>query len=150
MKKVSAGLILTDKQYFLGCHSTGNNFYDIPKGSIESGETPIEACIREVKEETGLDVSKENLIDLGMFDYNFEKNLHLFLLISDNLPDLNYLNCTSYFFNPKIKKHLPEIDYYRYVPFSNKKQFVTENMRRVITKIESIMSDGLNKKSEAS
>ena len=33
-----------------------NNEYDIPKGHIEKGESAEEAAIREIKEESGLDV----------------------------------------------------------------------------------------------
>src|SRR5688572_10389167 len=35
------------------------DYYVLPGGSIESGETPEVACIREVKEETGLVVTLE-------------------------------------------------------------------------------------------
>ena len=135
MKKISAGLILTDKSKFLGCHSTGNCFYDIPKGSIEAGETPLEACIREVKEETGLSVEGENLIDLGMFDYNYEKNLHLFLLVKEQLPETDNMICTTYF-ETKTGKVIPEADRFRYIKFSEKEVFLTENMKRVIQRIE--------------
>lgn len=135
MKKISAGLILTDKTKFLGCHSTGNYFYDIPKGSIEEGETALEACIREVQEETGLHVEGENLIDLGVFDYNYEKNLHLFLLVKEDLPQTEQMICTTYF-ETKSGKKLPEADKFRYIKFSEKEVFLTENMKRVIQKIE--------------
>ena len=136
MKKISAGLILTNKTHFLGCHSTGNWFYDIPKGAIEENETPLEACIREVKEETNVDVSNESLIDLGVFDYNYEKKLHLFLLIKDDLPSTDNMVCTTYFTQAKTGEERPEVDRFRYIPFKEKKQFLTENMRRVIEKVE--------------
>ena len=38
-------------------------YIDIPGGKIEEGETGVEAAIREVKEETGIEVS--NLEDVG-------------------------------------------------------------------------------------
>lgn len=135
MKKISAGLILTDKTKFLGCHSTGNYFYDIPKGSIEEGETPREACVREVQEETGLLVNHENLIDLGVFEYNYEKNLHLFLLVKDDLPSADNMICTTYF-ETKKGKILPEADRFRYIKFAEKEVFLTENMKRVVQKVE--------------
>ena len=33
-----------------------SGYYDIPGGKIEDGETPVKTVIREMKEETGLDV----------------------------------------------------------------------------------------------
>lgn len=33
-------------------------YYDLPGGEIEEGETPLDACIRECKEETGIDVKE--------------------------------------------------------------------------------------------
>ncbi|GGC99132.1 hypothetical protein GCM10007216_32370 [Thalassobacillus devorans] len=40
MKKLSAGLILSNGKMFLGCHSTGNWFYDLPKGEVGEEEDP--------------------------------------------------------------------------------------------------------------
>lgn len=144
MKKVSAGLILTDKKSFLGCHSTGNYFYDIPKGAIEEGEEALEACIREVSEETGLKIKNENLIELGVFDYNYEKNLHLFLLLKDNLPNPTEMNCTTYFTKTKTGEKLPEVDRFRYIKFEEKEAFLTENMKRVIQNIEDNFLKSIN------
>ncbi len=36
-------------------------YWDIPGGTLEDGEDPAEGAVREVKEETGLDISKPNL-----------------------------------------------------------------------------------------
>ena len=38
------------------------DFFDIPGGKIEDGETAIEACIREFKEETGMDIDNVNFM----------------------------------------------------------------------------------------
>lgn len=38
------------------------DFFDIPGGKIEDGETAIEACIREFKEETGMDINDVNFM----------------------------------------------------------------------------------------
>lgn len=38
------------------------DFFDIPGGKIEDGETAIEACIREFKEETGMDIDDVNFM----------------------------------------------------------------------------------------
>ncbi|PGK51097.1 hypothetical protein CN918_25240 [Priestia megaterium] len=134
-KQLSAGLILTDGLRFLGCHSTGNNFHDLPKGKVKVGELPIDACVREVDEETGLSIIKNSLIDLGEHAYNGYKNLYLFALITDNLPNLDQLFCTSTFYHQEDKIEKPEADGYMYIPFANMREFVTLNMHNVLNKV---------------
>ncbi len=57
-KEHSAGIILCIKDdaqarlYLLLHYPRG--YWDFPKGKLEEGETPLEAALREVKEETGL------------------------------------------------------------------------------------------------
>jgi 8-oxo-dGTP diphosphatase len=43
-------------------HLTG--VYNTPAGRIEKGESPIQAAVRELKEETGLETEKKYLIEL--------------------------------------------------------------------------------------
>jgi len=45
--------------------------YGLPAGRIEEGESAIEATVRELKEETGLKATQENLIELP---YDFGVN----------------------------------------------------------------------------
>ncbi|UUZ85071.1 NUDIX domain-containing protein [Paenibacillus sp. P26] len=52
---------------FLACHSTGNSFYDLPKGLQEENETAVEVCCRETREETGIELNPAELKDLGFF-----------------------------------------------------------------------------------
>ncbi|WP_085505361.1 NUDIX hydrolase [Thalassobacillus devorans] len=138
MKKLSAGLILTDGEKFLGCHSTGNWFYDLPKGEVGEGEDPRSTCVREVKEETNLDVPKEELVDLGVFDYNPKKDLHLFLLKVDKLPDTAEMSCSSYFIHPYTKKETPEVDGYKYLRFGEQENYMTKNMVKVINEVQTL------------
>ena len=46
-------------------HSEMYDYYKFPGGGIEYGEEPIEAMIREVKEESGLTVIPESIRELG-------------------------------------------------------------------------------------
>ena len=53
MKATSYGvLILNEHGQLLLAHATGRQYWDIPKGGAEAGESPREAAIREVQEET--------------------------------------------------------------------------------------------------
>jgi 8-oxo-dGTP pyrophosphatase MutT (NUDIX family) len=45
------------REYLLLQAKFKSSFWDVPKGNIEEGETPEQTVIREVKEETGLDVN---------------------------------------------------------------------------------------------
>jgi len=51
---VRDGKVLVSKQY-------GNKF-DLPGGGIELGETPEQAAIREIKEETGIDAANPQFV----------------------------------------------------------------------------------------
>ena len=50
-------LITRKKEPFHGC-------YAFPGGHIDYGEDPVESCIRELKEECGIDGSKPELVDV--------------------------------------------------------------------------------------
>lgn len=135
MKKLSAGLLLTDENKFLVCHVTGRNFYDIPKGLVGENEEPVKACAREVAEETGLMIREEELIDLGRYPYTKEKDLHLFALVRKELPDTKNMKCTSFFLDRAGRK-IPEVDGFRYITFDEKERYLVKSMVDVIDKVQ--------------
>ena len=55
----------------------GRGTWAPPGGHMEFGESPVEAAVREVKEETGLDISQENVAE---FSYT-----------NDVFPDKHYI-----------------------------------------------------------
>lgn len=73
MKQIhSAGIVVyrTQKnsiEYLLIQHEGGTEHWDFPKGKLEEGEDELQAALRELKEETGLDV-----IVQGEFQESFE------------------------------------------------------------------------------
>ena len=50
--EAAGGIIISEKGELLMIFRRGK--WDLPKGKIDQGETPPQAAIREVKEETGL------------------------------------------------------------------------------------------------
>lgn len=62
-------------------------FWQPITGGIESGESPEEACLREIKEETGLLLTCSNLTSLGNFTVKIDEHLtihkNLFLVLTE-------------------------------------------------------------------
>lgn len=90
---------------------------EFPGGKIELGETPKEACIREVLEEVGVELKACDYLSLFKYqDYSFEnKNicLHAFISNFSNLPEskgewleLNYLEKSEH-----LKGRIPAINH---------------------------------------
>lgn len=131
-RKISAGAILTDGIAFLVCHATGQTIWDLPKGGIDPGETPLEACIREVKEETNYDVPEDAVItDLGQYPYLPAKDCHLFIIRVKKLPPLGLLKCTSMVVL-EDRPPFPEADKFAYVLPETADQYVSKNMYRTL------------------
>lgn len=63
------------------------SFWQPITGGIESGESPEEACLREIKEETGLVLACSDLTGLGDFTVKIDENLsihkNLFLALTE-------------------------------------------------------------------
>ena len=93
--ELSAGIIITNGHQFLIGHVTLQRWWDIPKGRVEADETPREAAVRETFEETGLKINPNDLLDIGVYNYLPNKNLHLFLLLAPILPPLSSMRCIS-------------------------------------------------------
>jgi len=54
-------IILNQQGHVLLVHRTDFDVWNLPGGKMEEGETPVDAVIREVKEETGYDVCIDRL-----------------------------------------------------------------------------------------
>ena len=112
---VSCGtLVRNTAGQLLLCHVTGTAAWDIPKGMCDPGETPLEAAMRELREEAGIVFDAERFEDLGEFDYRRDKRLHLFRVDAGDEIDLGQLACSSYFPHHVTGKPTPEMDDYRW------------------------------------
>jgi predicted NUDIX family NTP pyrophosphohydrolase len=120
-KKVSSCIMIFDpvKRTVIAEHPTGRKWKDkvgnaakgvfsLPKGEIDEGEDKVAAAIREVKEETGLDLERSKLKYLGFYKYIEYKDLEMFYYEMKDV-DLKTLKCESYFEAPNGKM-LPEVN----------------------------------------
>lgn len=116
-RTLSCGILIQSPAGWLLAHATRTPRWDIPKGKIEPGETPIEAALRETKEEIGLDLSwaKYKMVDMGQHPYLPRKDLHLFRLMLDEPLDLSTCSCSTFIHMADGEK-LPETDDYEWIP----------------------------------
>lgn len=113
-KRVSSAVFYTDKKLFLAVHPTRKNFWEIPKGEIDAGETPEATAIREFKEETGITIYKNELQYMGYCSLHESKDLYLFAYVVDKLPNISSIVCKST--TTAYGKPVPEIDDFMYLP----------------------------------
>jgi putative (di)nucleoside polyphosphate hydrolase len=104
-------LIINSHGKILLCHVTGTNHWDIPKGMKEPEESAIDAARRELQEETGLEFDESLFEEIGDFDYEKNKRLHLYKLrVPESLDSLDRLICTSHFLHDLTGELTPEMD----------------------------------------
>ncbi len=132
-RRLSCGiLILTEQAELLLCHVTGQDHWDLPKGGMHDGESPLQAALRETREETGLTLAAESLVELGRVDYRPKKDLHLFAALMPRF-DLAQLFCDSRFSQWDTGQRLPEMDGYAWVGFERIGTLCTPKMAAVLT-----------------
>ncbi len=90
-------LIKDEKNRVLLALRTDRNWWNLPGGSLNAGEAPWEGVVREVREETGLDVAVQRL--LGVYSKIDKNDLVLSfecqvlggeLTLNDEAADLKY------------------------------------------------------------
>lgn len=137
-KKVSAGLILTNGYVTLLCKVSFGKGWDIPKGEIDQGESPLQAVVREVREEVGISLPVKDLEDLGRHPYlkgEFAKDLHMFKYKTDMLPSVKTMQCQSTYIDKATGSIKPEVLGYKYVENDKLRSYLNANLFKVINKI---------------
>ena len=79
---VAIGLLFYRGKVLVGWRNADQhqgNKYEFPGGKVEEGETPVEACRREIFEEVGIGIQQWNAFDVIHHDYDdVEVFLHIF------------------------------------------------------------------------
>lgn len=133
MKTLSCGILVynANNELLIG-HATGQKHWDIPKGSIEPGEEPIDCAIREAHEEFGLVFFPDELADIGEFNYNSAKNLHLFVFRDlNNVVDVDGCKCTSKFTDHRGKEVF-EIDAFKWASTEEQEKLLSKSLKRLL------------------
>lgn len=131
-RRLSCGIvILNPLRELLLCHVTGQRHWDLPKGGIDAGESERDTALRETREETGLELDANALIDLGAFVYTPKKNLHLFAALMPRI-DPATLHCTSQFPDRITGRDTPEMDGFGWFGFDRVGVLCTANMAALL------------------
>ena len=135
------GIIVRDGKVAM-VHSAMYDYYKFPGGGIEDGEKPIEAMIREVKEESGLEVIPESIRKFGNVHRKsrtakgglFIQDNFYFICASEN--DVGNTNLDDYeneegfaleFVTPEVA-----IERNRHCPYESKMPLMLEREARVL------------------
>jgi 8-oxo-dGTP pyrophosphatase MutT (NUDIX family) len=131
-RRLSCGiLVLNGQRELLLCHVTGQDHWDLPKGGAHDHESPLQAALRETREETGLQLDAAALLELGRLDYRPKKDLHLFATLMPRF-DVARLRCESHFSQWGTGRRLPEMDGYDWVGFERVGERCTAKMAAVL------------------
>ncbi len=134
MKRISCGVIVSDRARLLLGHASRSPRWDIPKGAAEPGETLLAAAVRELREETGLEAEPSLLRPLGTFRYLPGKDLALFCWLPPSMPDPAALRCSSLVERPG-QPALPELDRFGVFEFEAGSRLVGRNLARVLATV---------------
>jgi len=120
------------------CKASGNyGGWSIPKGMAEEGESPTETAVRELWEETGIDVNSLKIsliVELDPVMYKTRKKiLKSFLyIIEDDLIDFDF-KCISL-----VDGKYPEISDYKLVELENAEKVLHEAQTSKIAEIKQL------------
>ena len=131
----SAGLAIIYQNKILLVKPTNARWwksYGIPKGHVEEGESTIDAAIREVKEEVGIEIPKfmigeEHELFYTRKEKQWKRIAYFYVLISD----LSDIGLESEIL-PKEMLQLEEVEWAGFVPFEEARSRMIPSMIDII------------------
>ncbi len=141
VREASAGAVIFRKEkksivYLLLHYHFKTDYWDFPKGNIESGESEEDAALREVKEETGL-------ADVEIIP-NFKEKINYFYKRD---ADTVFKEVVFYLAetNKRDVKISDEHTGYEWVDYQTALKRLKENSRNVLMKADEFLNKGLTK-----
>lgn len=134
-KRISAGCLLYDEQgRLLLVDPTYKSNWEIPGGTVEAGESPWQACVREIQEEIGLDIAPTRLLCV---DYSGETKTRT--------ESLNFIfdgGIVSEADRQCIVLPPDELREYRFVTPEEASRLLTRRLRRRVQRCLAVLENG--------
>ena len=134
MEKSAGIIIILNNNKLLLSHPTNSrwsNTYSFPKGHIEENESQIEAAIRELKEETSIEITEDRIIDKEpiVVQYNdrkgkIYKEVYLFKVYISDISEIELSDET-------LSKEMLQIEELDWCGFLTKEEAKTKIFYRV-------------------
>lgn len=122
--RVAAGALFVDGDRVLLVRKTYGNRWDIPGGYVDRGESPANACRRELREEIGLERTPGRLLVLDWAPNEKEGDKILSVFDGGNLGDDEQ----------RIKLDGTELDHWQWAPVADLDDYVISRLARRLTR----------------
>lgn len=144
----AAGLFLVNKDNkILVGHPTNHdpNFWSIPKGKIDEGETPLQAAIRETYEESNVKLFQDlhDFVELGKQVYKHKKKeITLFAHFeTDSARWDERLNIACNSNVPEERGGFPEMDAFKWVTLDEAEDILHDTQVKMLDKLDDVITE---------
>jgi ADP-ribose pyrophosphatase YjhB (NUDIX family) len=121
-KSTASGAIIKNSlEQILIVKPNYNNYWHLPGGIIKKYESPLQACIREVKEETSLTIKPEKIISI-LHANNKKENIDAILFIFD----------CGYIENPEIIIQMDEIEDFKFIEIVDCNMYLDKTVSKMV------------------
>ena len=137
IKEISAAVLYTNNRFFLAVHPTNKDYWDLPKGLVDKGESFLDAAAREFEEETGVILDKTKLQYYRKHPLHTDKDIYIYIYVETELPALSTFKCKS--MTDAYGDPAPEVDkftYFKLTDYSRMRNGFQKPLRDVLAKIK--------------